>query len=158
MARPVAYGQAFGGKSIVQIPAAASQSFRAEGGRWVTLDGSRLATIASNNLPDLIGWVETSGTFSTSSTAGQDILAVNVADDAVYEMPVVSALTESSCKILIGKQCDLETISDIQYCNYDASSVDNIMIVGYKFYNTGVGGQSVLVRKQPLNASLTGGA
>jgi hypothetical protein len=156
MARPVTYGQAFGGRSIVQIPVDASISFRHEGGRWVTLAATRYARIASNNVNDLVGWAETTGTWSSSATAGADVIAVNVAYDAVYEMPIVSATTESTCKGLIGKQSDLEQLSDIQYVNADASAIGNILIVGYKYYGSAVGEQSLLVMKNARNASSTG--
>lgn len=156
MARPVAYGQAFGGRLTIPVGAAASKSFRAEGGRFVYKNTTGHVMIASNNAENLLGWAETSGTWSSSATAGADILAVNVANDAVYEMPVVSAITESACKAIIGKLADIEVISDIQYLNYDASATNMLQIVGYKFYGTGVGEQSLLVRMSDRNASFTG--
>lgn len=156
MARPVAYGQAFGGRSIIQVGAAASKSFRAEGGRFVWKNLAGHVMVASNNAIDLLGWAETSGTWSSSSTAGADIIAVNVATDAVYEMPVPSAITESACKGLIGKVSDLEIISDIQYVNYVASATSMIQIVGYKYYGSGLGEQSLLVKMWPRVASATG--
>lgn len=158
MARPVSYGQAFGGRSIIQVPTAASKSFRSEGGRFIHLNAARHAVIASNNGVDLIGWAETTGTWSSSSTAGADVIAVNVAVDAVYECPVVSAITESTCKGLIGKVTDLEIISDLQYVNYDASATQTIQVVGYKYYGSLVGEQSLLVRLSPRTQSMTGGS
>jgi hypothetical protein len=151
MARPVAYGRAFGGEAVIPVPVAASQSFRAEGGKFVTVDAVNNAVMASNN-PTILGWA-LAGTFSSSTTAGATIVAVNVATDAVYEMPVVSALTESQCKYRIGKLADIEIISDIQYCNYDSASTPKVEIVGYKYYGSAVGEQSLLVKLSPFNAS-----
>jgi hypothetical protein len=156
MARPVSYGQAFGGRLVVPIPVAASQSFRAEGGRFVHKNLIGNAVIQSSNVDNVLGWAETSGTWSSSATAGANIIAINISDDAVFEMPIVSAITESTCKGLIGKLTDLEVISDIQYVNCDASSTRTIQIIGYKYYGSAVGEQSLLVKKYPANASFTG--
>lgn len=156
MARPVSYGQAFGGRTLTQIGAAASKSFRYEGGRFVYKNLAGHVMIASNNGENLFGWCETSGTFSSSSTAGDTIVAVNVATDAVYEMPIVSAITESAAKGLIGKAADLEIISDVQYCNYDASATQMVEVVGIKYYGSAVGEQALLVKMYPRNQSVTG--
>lgn len=155
MSRPVAYGQAFE-EPVVQVPAAASQPFQANGGKFVILNTSRHATLASGgNTSDVFGWAEV-GTFSSSSTAGQDIIGVNIALDATYEMPINATQTESQLKLLVGKTCDIEVVGGIQYANYDASSDDTIEIVGYKYYGSGSGEQSVLVRLYARNQSATG--
>ena len=156
MARPVAYGQAFGGRLVVQAPTAASVSFRAEGGRFCYKNAAGNVMIASNNAENLLGWAETSGTWSSSATAAANIIAINISDEAVFEMPIVSAITESTCKGLIGKLTDIEVISDIQYVNCDASSTNMLQVIGYKFYGTAVGEQSLLVKKCPRTASFTG--
>lgn len=156
MGRPVAYGQAFGGNLCVPVPAAASQPFQANGGKFVILNSSRHATLASGgNTSDLVGWAE-AGTFSSSSTAGADIVSVNMAADSVYEMPINATQTESQLKLLVGKICDIETVSGLQYANYDASTDDTLEIIGYKYYGSGSGEQSLLVRLYARNKSSTG--
>lgn len=156
MARPVAYGQAYGGREVIKLRAAASQPFQANGGKFVFLGTtSRLATLASGTCTaDLIGWADV-GTFSTSSTVGQDVIAVNIADDAVFEMPINATQTETQLKQLVGKVCDIETSSGIQYANYDAATDKTLQIVDYKYYGPGSGEQSVLVRRNGLTASWT---
>ena len=156
MGRPVAYGQAFGGTFCVPVPAAASQPFQANGGKFVILNSSRHATLASGgNTSDLVGWAEV-GTFSSSSTAGNDIISVNMAADSAYEIPINATQTESQLKLLVGKTCDIETVSGLQYANYDASSDDTLEIVGYKYYGSRTGEQSLLVRLYARNKSSTG--
>jgi len=147
VARPVAYGQAFGGRTVVGIRAGSAQPFQANSGKFVFLaTDSRLATLASGTTTaDLIGWADV-GTFSTATTSGADIIPVNVDETAVYEMPINATQTESQLKQLIGKVCDIETSSNIQYADYDAATDKTIQIVGYKYYGSGTGEQSVLVR------------
>lgn len=155
MGRPVAYGKALPDDVVVQVPAAASQAFQANGGKFVILNSSRHATLASGgNTSDVFGWAEV-GTFSSSSTAGQDIIPVDVSESA-YEIPINATQTESQLKLLVGKTCDIEVVSGIQYANYDASSDDTLQIVGYKYYGSGSGEQSLLVRLYARNQSSTG--
>lgn len=156
MARPVAYGQVFGGRTIVGIRASASVPFQANSGKFVRLNtASRLATLASGTgIQDLIGWADV-GTFSTSSTVGQDVIPVNVDVTAVYEMPINVTQTETQLLQLIGKVCDLETSSGIQYANHDAATDKTLLVVGYKYYGAGTGEQSLLVKLNILTQSLT---
>jgi len=156
MARPVAYGQAYGSEAIVKVRTAASQPFQANSGKFVFLGTtSRLATIASGACTaNLFGWANV-GTFSTSSTVGQDVVDVNVATDAVYELPINATQTETQLKQLVGKVCDIETSSGIQYANYDAATDQTIQVVDYKYYGSGTGEQSLLVRLYAKNLSAT---
>lgn len=147
MSRPVAYGQAFGSCNNIRVRAAASQPWQANSGKFVHLaTTSRLATLASGkNTLDLVGWAEV-GTYSSSSTVGQDVIAVNVAADSVYEMPINATQSETQLKELIGKVCDIETSGNIQYANYDAATDVTLQIVDYKYYGSKTGEQSLLVR------------
>jgi hypothetical protein len=146
MARPVAYGCSNDCKSVRTISVAASQNFQANGGRFVYLNSSRHAVIASGgNILDLIGWADV-GTYSGSTTAGADKVPVNVALGAEYEIPINATRTEAQLIALVGKVCDLETSSGVQYANYDAATDKTIQIVGYKYYGSGTGEQSLLVR------------
>lgn len=156
MGRPAVYGQVNTIEDIHEVRTAASQGFQANGGKFVHLaTASRLATIASGAcLMDLVGWA-TVGTFSTSSTVGQDAVPVNFADDAVYEMPINATQTETQLKQLVGKVCDIETSSGIQYANYDAATDKTLQIVGYKYYGSGTGEQSVFVRLYSQTKSAT---
>lgn len=154
MARPATYGQVFGGNTTVEIWAGASQPFQANSGRFVHVENtSRLATLASGTqLKDLIGWADV-GTFSSSSTAGQDKIPVIIDQTAVFEMPINATQTETELRYLVGKTCDIEISGGIQYANYDASTDLTLQIVGYQYYGPGTGEQSLLVR---LRGSLSG--
>jgi len=147
MSRPVAYGQAYGGKLMVDIACAASQPFQANGGKWVHLaTASMLATLSSGaNTANLVGWADV-GTLSSSSTAGNDIVPVNLALDAAYEMPINATQTETQLRQLVGKLCDIEIASAIQYADYDASSDNSLQIIGYKYYGSEAGEQSLICR------------
>ncbi len=156
MARPVAYGQVDTNENIREVYCAASQPFQANGGKFVHLGASSmLATLASgSNTANLVGWALV-GTFSSSSTAGKDIVPVNFHQDATYEMPINATQSETQLKALVGKVTDLEVSSGIQYVNYDAATDMTIQIVGYKYYGIGTGEQSVLVRLYNKNQSAT---
>lgn len=158
MSRPTAYGQVNDVRSVYPYPAAASQPFQANGGKFVLLDVnmSMRATLASGaNTLNLIGWAE-AGTFSSSSTSGQDIIPVNTAWDAVYEMPINATQNETQLKLLLGKTCDIEKVSGLQYANYDATVDNTLIIVGYKYYGSGTGEQSLLVRLNEKTITHTG--
>jgi len=145
MARPVAYGQANTVKNVIDVEAASSQSFPANGGKIVHMVSGRATVISGGVVADILGWAEV-GNMSTSSTAGQDLIPVNTAYDATYEMPINATQTESQLRNLIVKTCDVETVSGVQYANYDASANEVLQIVGYKYYGSGSGEQSLIVR------------
>lgn len=158
MARPVAYGQANKEQSVVRVWANAGEPFQANGGRIVYLaTNSRLATllkVATSSNDNIIGWAEV-GTFSTSTTTGADIIPVNIHRDAVYEMPLNYTQTETQLKMLIGKTCDTQYASGVQYANPSTSTFDILQVVDYKYYGSGTGEQSVLVRLVEKNISYT---
>jgi hypothetical protein len=156
MARPVAYGQAYGPRVIVPIPfphiTTSAANFYADSGKFVAIKSNTgYGFLASNNTWGgaqgcLFGWAEV-GTFATPTDTGSNIIAVNIANDAVFEMPIVSALSESLCKSMVSRLCELEIIGGKQYANYDAATgVALVQIVGYKYYGSAVGEQSLLVR------------
>ena len=157
MSRPLAYGQANDQCDTIEVWADASQPWQHNGGKWVHLakNASRLATLASGgNIADLIGWAEV-GLYSASSTVGQDKISVNVHPAARYEMPINATQTEQQLRQLQGKTCDIETSSGVQYANHDASTDQTLLIVGYKYYGSGTGEQSLLVRRYGLTVSAT---
>ena len=165
MSRPVAYGQAYGPRCIVKVPVphitTSAANFYADSGKFVAVKSNTgYAFLASNNTwggaeGGLFGWAEV-GTYATPTNTGADTIAVNVANDAVFEMPIVSALSESLCKSMVSRLCELEIIGGKQYANYDAATgVALVQIVDYKYYGALVGEQSLLVRLAPGIRSYT---
>lgn len=156
MSRPVAYGQAFGGRAIVDVWTTASQTFQANSGKWVGVENtSRTATLVSGTYTNnILGWADV-GTFTSSSTDGADIIPVNTDMEAVYEMPINATQSEHQLKLLKGKVCDIVLTSNIQYAAYNAATDKTLLIVGYKYYGSGTGEQSLLVKRYSLNISNT---
>jgi len=156
VARPVAYGLAFGKEMVVRYPTQASVGWEARGGKFVAVQGGnrRVALASALTVTDIIGWANV-GTHSSSSTAGNDIVPVNVNDECVYEMPINITRTESQLVTMRGKTCDLVVTSGIQQANVTGTTTDQIQIVDYKYYGAGTGEQSVLVRLYKHNLSNT---
>ena len=141
----VKYGQVSGSVVTQEFQVAASQVFKHLGGAFMDLNTSGMVEVADASATDLIGWAFT-GDFTASSTAGNTRVAVNLAHDAVYEMPCDTALTEAECLALVGEFHDLIVTSNIQYVNHDATSTNVIQIVGYRYYGSALGQQSLLVK------------
>lgn len=157
MGRPVAYGQVFGSNACLPVPAAASQVFEAKGGKFVYLHSTaRTAILAGqSDTTDLVGWADV-GSMTTASTAGEDIINVNMAQDGVYEIGINGSQTESELKTKIGEVCDLYINASIQYAAINSATDDTLKILGYKYYGSLLGEQSVLVRLNQINITLTG--
>lgn len=130
---------------------AASQVFKHLSGCFVQFNSSGNVLIATAAVTDLIGWAMT-GEWTSSSTAGVDKVAVNTALDAEYEMPIYgdgpsgTAITETTLKGYIGKMCDLDVTSNIQSVNPSGTSYNVVQIVGYNYYGSGAGQQTLIVK------------
>lgn len=149
------YGQDNDVRATIEIPCQASVAFKYNGGKFVTQDSNQRIGLSIAGDTKIIGWAEV-GEFTTSSTAGQDKVSVNVAKDAVYEMPIDAAQTEAQLKALIGKTCDIIVTNGVQYADYDASSDDVLQIVGYHYYGSDSGEQTLLVRLYQPNLTVSG--
>lgn len=154
--RPTQYGQIYGPEINIPFYAAASQNFEPLSGRFVAIDSNNRADIASATDTNIIGWA-LGGDWTTNSTAGTDIVTVNVAYGAIFEMPLDAARTEAQLKGYIGETCDIVVTSNIQYADYDASSIDILEIMGYRYYGSGSGEQTLLVRLYLPNITTKGG-
>ena len=155
MSRPVKFGQVKGPIVTVPIPAQASQNFENRSGCFVTLDSSERAGVSVAADTQIFGFA-LAGDFTTSSTAGQTILAINISLEAIYLMPLDAARTIAQLQDLVGKTCDLVVASNIQYADYDASTTDVIQIVGYEYWGSASGEQGVWVRMNPGKAFTAG--
>jgi len=148
------YGQVAGPLVTVKVPAAASQNFERKSGKFV-YSASGYMTIAASGADELFGWALV-GDVTTGTTAGDDELSVNISPDAVYEMPIDTAQTEAQLIALIGKCCDIVTTSNIQYADHDAATDLVLQIVGYRYYESGLGGQTLYVRLNPAQLGQSG--
>lgn len=152
---PIKYSQVAGPRVILTFPLSASEVFTDTGGKFMSTDANRRAEVAAAADTDLIGWGLT-GAHTSSSTAGADLISVNISLDAVYLMPLDAARTEAQLLAIMLKTCDIVTTSNIQYADYDASSTDVIQIVGYRYWGSASGEQAVLVRLNPNKLAATG--
>lgn len=143
------YGYLYGPRVHVPVPAAASQAFKNLSGKFIKLDASERADIADSGDPALFGWAEI-GQVTTSSTAGQDTLTVNIAFDAVYRIPADAAVTAD----LRGKTCDLIVTSDIQMADIGESNEDVIQIIAVT--QDDIDNQTVQVRLRPAATYVSG--
>lgn len=146
----IKYGQVKGPVVSQNYPVAASVVFKHLGGAFVQVNSSGHVLIAPAGVTDLIGWAFT-GDFTASATAGQTEVAVNLSLDAQYEMPIDTARTEAQLKALIGLFCDIIVTSDIQYADYDGQSENILQIVGYNYYGSALGQQTLVVKLVPGN-------
>jgi hypothetical protein len=145
------YGQVNDVRVPIEARTGAAIAFKATGGKFVTGFGDSLAlSVAADT--GILGWAEI-GEVTTSTT---DIITVNVAKDAVYEMPIDAARTKEQLIDLIGKTCDIIVTSGIQYADYDASSDDILQIVGFGYYGPNAGEQTLFVRLYQPNVTVTG--
>lgn len=145
------YGQVNDVRCPMVFPAATTSALKAAGGKFMTIDTNGAVTLSVVTSLAIIGWAQV-GEFTF--VAG-DMITVNIAADAVYEMPTDAAATEAALKALLGQTCDIATNSGIQQADIGASTYDTLQIVGYHYYYSGTGGQTVLVR---LNRSVTDAA
>jgi hypothetical protein len=162
MSRPLKYGQITGGNSPLTMRIGASEVFKNLAGKFVVSDTAGRAQLANATDVNILGWME-QGERTASSTEGADTGVVNVAQDAVYEMPACkndgTALTEDELKACVGETWDIKLVStNYQYVNANTSSIDILLAVGYRYYGSAVGEQSLLVKVNPDKAVQTSGA
>lgn len=143
-------GQVAGGLSVISFPIGASEVFKDISGHFVVPDGSGRVEIAGATDTDILGWA-LQGERTASSTEGNDKCDVNTAYDAVYEMPAIlnagTAPTEAQLIAAVGETCDIKMVStNYQYANINTGSIDILLIVGYKYYGSAVGQQTVYVK------------
>ena len=154
--RPPKFGFIGGHELNVEFELQASEIFKHRGGAFVTMDSSEQIGVSVSGDTQILGWAFT-GEYTTPSTAGIIRLPVNIAVDALYLMllatsDAAAARTEAQLKDLIGKTCDLDVISDVQYADYGATVTDVIQIVDYRYWGSAVGEQAVVVRMNPTKA------
>jgi hypothetical protein len=141
---------------VLPFEVAASVNFELLSGKWMTLDTNNRADISSATDTAILGWALV-GDWTTSSTAGRDVISVNINHDIIGEMPLDAARTEAQLKGYIGETCDIVVTSNIQYADYDASSIDILEIMGYRYYGSASGEQTLLCRVYLANLTTKGG-
>ena len=151
----IKYGQVAGPETTREFEVGASVVFKHLGGAFVQMDANQRVIIAIAGVLDIIGWAFT-GDFTASSTAGNTKVAVNINKEAEYEMPIDTARTETQLKALVGKTCDIIVTSDIQYADFDATVDDILQIVGYRYYGSALGQQTLIVKLYQKNLVFAG--
>lgn len=147
--KEIKYGFLRGKQVHVRRGVAASQAFKNLSGKFVKLDSSEYLDIADSGDTVLFGWAEV-GEITSSSTAGQDVLVVNISLDAIYRIPADAAVTEN----LVGKSCDLIVASNIQKADIGESTEDVIIIVAVDAID--IANQTVQVRLNPATIIVSG--
>jgi len=140
----------------IEFSAAASVNFELLSGRWIVIDTNNRADLAGATDTNIIGWA-LAGDWTTSSTAGRDDVVVVVNRDIICEMPLDAARTEAQLKGYVGETCDIVVTSNIQYADYDASAIDILEIMGYRYYGSASGEQTLLCRLYLPNVTAKGG-
>src|SRR3990167_6973554 len=136
--------------------AAASVNFENRSGKLVKIDANNRVDLAGATDTNIIGWALV-GDVTTSATAGDDLVVVNLGKGIIFEMPLDAARTEAQLKALIGETCDIIVTSNIQYADYDASTYDVLEIMGYRYYGSASGQQTLLCRLYEPNIVTKGG-
>jgi len=155
MGAPIKYGYVQGGENNLPFEVSTSTVFKHKGGSWVVLDSSNQIDIAGATDTNILGWAYTGDLTSDSSET--PLVTVNVCREAVYEMPLDAARTETQLKALLHETGDIIVTSNIQYFDYDASAIDILEVVGYRYYGSASGEQSVLTRLYLPNLTAKGG-
>lgn len=140
------FGQNNDVRAPYAYPAAAAIAFKNNGGKFVTIDTNGEITLAVETAKAIIGWAEV-GQFTC---AEHDKITVNTARDAVYEMPIDVAKTEAELSALLGQACDIDVVGGIQYADLNASADVTLQIIGYHYFGSALGEQTVLVRINTL--------
>lgn len=138
-----AFGQVNDIRCPYRYPTLSTLAFKNKGGKFVIIDTNGKISLATATSLYVIGWAEV-GEFTC--VAG-DLITVNIAKDAVYEMPIDAAKTEAELTALLMSTCDIIVTGGIQYADLDAASYAQLQIVGYAYYGSALGEQTVYVRR-----------
>ncbi len=126
MPKQVKYSWLRGPRVIIDaVGLTASQVFKNAGGKFVRLATNRIS-IAGSGDTELIGWAMI-GEQTTSATAGQDTVGVDISELSVYRLPADA----TPASTILGDTCDLIVASDIQQADIGESSEDVIQVLGF---------------------------
>ena len=135
------YGQLNDNRTPISVLTGAAIAFKANGGKLVTGYGGSLALAVAANLA-ILGWADVAE-FTTATT---DKITVNTNFEAVYEMPIDAVRTVAQLDALVGKTCDVVVGTGIQYADFDAATDNTLQIMGYSYYGSAAGMQTLHVR------------
>lgn len=156
MGQVVKYGHVRGPEVNMEYPVAASEVFKHLGGAFVAWDSNNRIAVAGASSTAIIGWAY-GGDFTASSTAGNTRLVVNTSLDSIYRMPLAAATTEATLQGVVGESCDIIVTSSVQYADITASAIDSLYIVGYEYFGSALGEQTVLVKLYWRNIAVRAG-
>ena len=147
-----------GGKSdlVFTYPAAASQAFKNLGGFFVKLDSNERIDLADSGDTEIIGWAYYSE-LTTSATAGNTSVPVDIGLDRCYLLPTDAVQTETQLRGLVGHTCDLiVSAGGLQQADIGESNEDVLQIVDYMIWGTAATQQGVIVRLNPIKIGASG--
>ena len=122
--KEVKYGYLYGPRCIIKAwPLAASQNFENDSGKWMDLDASNRLQIAAGGVTDIKGWALV-GDVTSSATAGQDSVEIDICHFAVYSMP-----TNVDPADTLGETCDLLVTGGNQQARVNLSTDDILEIL-----------------------------
>jgi hypothetical protein len=142
--KPGCMTQVRGSQLVVAMKGTASEVFYDAYGKWVDL-ASNLFSQADANTDGLFGWLMLNKDYTILAN---DIFGVNIAFDAVYEIPLDATVTKANLLSYLGDVCDL-VVSTYQYADNNAANDDLVQIVGFNYYGAASLKQTVLTRINP---------
>jgi hypothetical protein len=158
MSRPLFYDKVH---SVINMPVGASEVFKSLSGHYVKMDDSGRIEVAGAADLDIIGWAFSPADFTSSATEGADSLDVETNIFGIpFEIPACgaagAAVTESTLAGMIGETCDIQMVSTYyQYADTSASTYDMLLCLGYRYYGSAAGMQSLIVRVNTDKAAYT---
>lgn len=126
--KPIVYGYVAGvghRQIIGHVPLAASVAFKNNGGKFVTINATNNRAALSVAGDTVVhGWADV-GEFTSNSTAGRDLIPIDISKESKYWIPASVAVTRA----IVGETCDIVvTAGGIQQANVAASSTDVLYI------------------------------
>jgi len=106
--KPIFCGYARGKRTMIWLPIAASQVFKALSAKCGQVDSNNDFALSAENDTAIFGWAEM-GEITSSSTAGADKCAVDISMDAQYWVPADATVTEA----MRGETCDIIVSTNI---------------------------------------------
>jgi hypothetical protein len=139
--KPGSMTQVRGTQLVVACKGTNTEAFYDAYGKWVDL-ASNLFSRADANSSGLWGWLMLNKDYTVTTN---DIFGVNIALDAVYEIPLDATVTQANLLSYLGDTCDI-VVSTYQYADNNAADDDLLQVVGFNYYGSAALQQTVLTR------------
>jgi hypothetical protein len=123
MDKELKYGHIHGSKMAVPVEIAASQTLKAQSGRFVYMDATGQANLNEDGSNRIFGHLEA----GDESPSQGDVYNCIIDKNAVFRIPINSG---TYTKAMIGDTCDISVSSDVQGAQLDASVENTLIVVG----------------------------